>query len=304
MVSALLLVALLNAPSYHTIDVMPLYWKWWDAASTKDVPAQLALFRSIVVAERPDIYNEHVLAVDPNGEEFAKWFGKYHDRLVPHIDTVRVLSKTVATQLGDIDARFRREFPDFHYDGDVYFIGSFGGFDGALRTMNGKRSLMFGLDMLAIIHGEGAKVEPIFDHELFHLYHHQFFHDPEDAPVWTQLWKEGLATYVSRKMNPDATAMQIYGLPESTPGRVRENLPKVAAAVLADMDKTDRETYSKYFFGNKAEDAFPPGRSGYYVGYLVAEVLGKTRSLQQLAKMRPDEVHTAIRTELERLAKP
>jgi hypothetical protein len=302
--TVLLLLAAPSQPAYHAVDLMPLYWKWWDAASTKDTTEQLALFRTIVVPERPDIYNEKVLFIDPNSKAFDEWFAKYRDRLVPHIDTVRALSETVATQLGEIDARFRRHFPDFHYDGDVYFIGSFGGFDGALRTINGKRSLMFGLDLVAIIHGEGAKIEPIFDHELFHLYHHQFFHSPDDGPVWAGLWEEGLATYVSRKMNPDASAKQIFGLPESTPGRVRDNLSKVATAALHDVDSTDRDTYSKYFLGNKGDDVFPPGRSGYYIGYLIAERLGKTRSLKELAKMQPKEVRAAVGRELEQLAKP
>jgi hypothetical protein len=46
----------------------------------------------------------------------------------------------------------------------------------------------------------------------------------------------------------------------------------------------------------------PPARFGYYVGYLVAKDLGRTRSLRQLAALRNEEVKTLVMASLDRMA--
>jgi hypothetical protein len=70
-----------------------------------------------------------------------------------------------------------------------------------------------------------------FDHELFHLYHRQVVgadapHDNE--PAWWTMWMEGLATYVSQRMNPGLDAWflvskSVEGLPERA-GSLRRTL--------------------------------------------------------------------------------
>ena len=48
-------------------------------------------------------------------------------------------------------------------------------------------------------------------------------------------------------------------------------------------------------------DGFP-ARMGYYLGYLGAADLGKTRSLKQLAALKPAEVKPLIDASLDRMA--
>ncbi|HEV8658650.1 MAG TPA: DUF2268 domain-containing putative Zn-dependent protease [Thermoanaerobaculia bacterium] len=277
-------------PSYRTIDLMPLFWSFWAEAHERPFDSQIALFESRVVPRHPEIYNAAVLGFDrskPFHEELAKRYPRYMAFVSADFPTMRRLSNEITHQLGSIEARFLREFPDFDYHGDIYFMNSLAAFDGAVREVNGKRALLFGLDVIAAIHGQSAAIEPLFDHELFHLYHHQSF--PRREALWAALWTEGLATYVSRRMNPAATDRQIFGLPENTPTRTREMLPRIAHELVQHLDSPSRDDYRKFFLGSEP-NADPPQRSGYYVGYLIAERIGRDRRLRDLAKMPPDEV--------------
>jgi TorA maturation chaperone TorD len=94
-------------------------------------------------------------------------------------------------------------------------------------------------------------------------------------------------------MNPSATDRQVFGLPENTPARTRQMLPHVAAELLQRLDSTSRDDYRKFFLGSEP-NADPPQRSGYFVGYLIAERIGAGRPLHDLAKMPAGEVRRAV----------
>jgi uncharacterized protein YjaZ len=55
------------------------------------------------------------------------------------------------------------------------------------------------------------------------------------------------------------------------------------------------------FYGNKNVPGLPP-RMGYYVGYLVVSEAAKTRSLKQLAALKPAEVKPLVASTLKRMA--
>ena len=68
--------------------------------------------------------------------------------------------------------------------------------------------LMLGLDGIAKFHGADAHLAATFSHELFHVYHFQVNPLPRDADqvqLYRLVWQEGLATYVSKVLNPDAS---------------------------------------------------------------------------------------------------
>jgi hypothetical protein len=90
--------------------------------------------------------------------------------MTPHLATMRTLSKRIATDLPRYESTFRKAFPDFAYDGEVYFLSSLGGFDGATRTVKGRTALLFGVDMIAYVYGE-TDPQAFFHHELFHIHH-------------------------------------------------------------------------------------------------------------------------------------
>ena len=218
----------------------------------------------------------------------------------PYTDVMRTLTDEIGSALPRHEAAFRRAFPDFAYQGRVYFMYSVGAFDGAARIVEGRPALLFGLDVIAAIHGKAAKIGPLFHHELFHAYHGPLIGTTgRGQPLYLSVWSEGLATFVAQQMNPDASDIAIYGLPANTPGRVRDDLPRLAARLRTVLDSRAPDDYDTWFTGSD-DSAEIPRRSGYYLGYLVAASMQDDRSLRDLARLKGSGLRKAIDAALAR----
>jgi|SRR5579863_1864082 len=154
---------------------------------------------------------------------------------------------------------------------------------------------MFGVDEIARIHGQENSA--LFSHELFHVYHEQIIKQESDAIYWS-LWEEGLATYVSRSLNPELPENKICCLPDVN--AVRPVLPKIAGELLMKLDSTSESDSARYFLGGR-KNLDLPERSGYYVGYLIAQELGESRSLAELARLQPAAVRELEEDSLRRM---
>jgi uncharacterized protein YjaZ len=153
---------------------------------------------------------------------------------------------------------------------------------------------MFGLDVIARLKEE---LSPLVVHELFHVYHGEVVADDPETFSWA-LWAEGLATYVSRRLNPKVPEQLVCCLPPIEPAEAAVDLLAPEALRLLDSEK--REDYARFFLGGKELDI--PSRSGYYLGYRIATEAGKTRTLEELAAMTPAEVRALEVVELRRMA--
>lgn len=210
--------------------------------------------------------------------------------------------------LAEAERRFGREFPGFRCDFPIYLMDSLGRLDGAGRQVGGRPALVVGVDQVAA--ERNILPLPVFlSHELFHRYHSQaagFSDDPgEHQAIWRALWAEGLATYVSWRMNPGASVDATLIAPRDLAAKAQPHIQAIAADLLAHLGDIDRETYRTYFtYGDPAVTARGlPWRSGYYAGFLVAQDLGRTRSLAQLAALKGPALEAEIRRALERLAR-
>jgi hypothetical protein len=181
----------------------------------------------------------------------------------------------------------------------VYLVNSLGEFDGGTREVGGRTVLMFGADVIARIHMD-HDIQPFFHHELFHLYHHRYF--PECEPIWCGLWAEGLATYAARTLNPKASdAELLLTTPEPLRAAVEKDRKGAVCAVTARLESTSQKDYGALFSSDRLSPTLPP-RFGYYVGYLVAEEIGRTHTLKQMAQMKPPQARRAVDAALARLA--
>ena len=289
-----LLAAALRASSSgacQTTDLMPAFWSFWERAKAEPAARQYELFVDLVQKPNADVY-EGVFdgAPKPPAEFVPDALAK-----VPELEArMRALSSRLATDLPrELDA-FRKSFPGFRCTVPVYFVFSGGAFDGATRKVSGKTALLFGLDVIARLDGE---LSPLVVHELFHVYQGQVVKNPPGTVAWS-LWEEGLATYVSRRLNPAVPEQKVCCLPPL--GAMKEGLPRIAGDLLARLDSAEKSDYARYFLGGQELDI--PPRSGYYLGYLVASEAGQTRSLEELAAMTPAEVRALEERELRRLA--
>ena len=282
--------------SLETIDLMPLYWAFDTRVTGAPMDEQVRLFREMVVERRPEVYNAAVLGT-PGGQPLESLLPAIYPQAAAmaakHRAVMQKLSDEIANSLRKHVESFRREFPELVFAGPVYFMFSLGAFDGAERQVEGRRALLFGVDVIAAIHGTDASVAPLFHHELFHVYHTRG-RGGAGRPLFQSLWSEGLATLAARHLNPDASEAAIFGLPPNTPERVLRELPALAAHARARLDSTSQRDYAELFLGNEP-DAPIPRRSGYVLGYLVARRLQQEgRSLRDLAQLEGPALRDAI----------
>lgn len=194
-------------------------------------------------------------------------------------------------------ATFRAAFPDYAAGTDIWFLHSLGEMDGGTRTFDGKNYFIFGADVMVQAHGDGDEAA-FFHHELFHDYQAL---NCSGGPVWAGVWEEGLATYVSKRLNPQASdAELLLDLPHGLVPDTRRQLRRALDDLLAKLDRTDGDAVAG-LFQRRGDDTGLPARRAYYLGYLVAEEVGKTMSMREMAKLDCAAVHKVVVTALERL---
>jgi hypothetical protein len=292
----------------QVIDATPPFWAFWDGAQGKPKEERAQRFLDTVVAAHPELYGAGVLQEDavtgtPRKDDAAKRISVYLEDVAPYIARMRALSASIDVHFHAYARDFSGTFPDFAPKSPVYFTISLFSFDGATREVNGKTALLFGIDAIARFHRPDFNLKILFDHELFHQYHDQIAPalTDDDAPLWVSIWEEGLATYVSQRMNPGSTVGQVLMFPPDLEERAEPKLGALARELLANLDSKDKTIYGSFFFARNSRADIPP-RSGYYVGYRVATALGVDRDLRQLARLQDQELKSLVEAALRNLA--
>ena len=287
------------ANDLELVDFTDEFAQVWDATATLPDPQRTAVFKAEFAKLLPGFYDHNRM----RGATEAK----YDERLLQGLKAypeqragIARVSKEFAQTIAPARASFEREFGPMRGYPDVYLVNSLGEFDGGTRTLGGVSHLMFGADMIDRLY-KTTPIQPFFHHELFHLYHGRTFEDCE--PIWCSLWSEGLAVHVAKTLNPDANdASLLLTFPVSLREAVEKDRRGAICAVVAKLDSTKDEDYPPLFQGRpNPGGAFPP-RYGYYVGYLVAQDLGRTRTLKQLAALKAAEVKPLIEASLRGMA--
>ena len=271
-------------------DLMPSFWSYWDAAKGLPRDEQVRLFQERVMGSNAAVYAGVFKAVPKPVPQIV---GESLDGM-PAIEAgMRALSGRLSEELPRQIARFREAFPGFRCETATYFLYSAGAFDGATREVSGKEALMFGLDVIARLK---EPLSPLFTHELFHVYHAERVPNAPETFYW-QMWEEGLASYVSGRLNPGEPACCLPPAPA-----IDAALPKIAAGALERLDSEKPEDYRRYFLGGN-EKIDIPQRSGYVLGERTAAEAGRTRSLEELADLQPAAVRRLVESELRRMLK-
>ena len=174
---------------------------------------------------------------------------------------------------------FRKKFSDANGDATIYFMPNLlGGWDAGSGDLGGHAALIFGVDSIVQLHKEGFDIAPLFHHELFHIYHARFH--PEwnrksrmkgEIPLYWLMWTEGLATYVSKVLNPRASMEDITLSNELVQDTDRQ-MPKLAREMRENLDSTSTDAFMNFLSGRPKQPDIP-ARSGYYIGMIVAHVL-------------------------------
>jgi len=291
----ILFVLLLAMPAIAAAQPVPVFTSY-----TGDFDRFVAETAATVPEERVRLFRERFNALVPGFYEprYGATEERYNARVAKALvdypaqrDKFLAAAAAFSASYSTATTRFRTFFPDYAPTMPIYLVHSLGEMDGGTRELRGKTVAIFGADVIAKIH-DAASIGPFLDHELFHFYHASYF--PDCEALWCSLWQEGLAVYVASKMNPGADDRALLlTIPRPMRPEVEPHLAGAVCMARAKFDSTSQEDAGEFFMGGAGGKAFPP-RFGYYVGYRIAQMLGETRSLQQLAKMPPAQVRKAM----------
>jgi hypothetical protein len=291
-------------------DLMPAYQKF--ATETESLPPEqrAAAFIQTFAPKFPDYYAPEVFGDAGKAQARAARFFDPAQRAAlfpddpPLTDAhLAEVGSAIGPQFTAQQRKFMRTFADFHCATTVEFGISLLKFDGHPVDFGGKPHLLFGVDVIAMLH-DTAELPSFFDHELFHLYHRQVVGSraPQGAdPAWWTMWVEGLATYVSQRMNPGLDAQHVLWSPRDMVARMETDGRRAANLVLRDIDKTGPDADRWFLMSSSVEGL--PYRAGYYLGYLFARSVGDGVPLPELARMSPTEVHERELTFLTKLSR-
>jgi hypothetical protein len=280
------------ATSLQLIDLTPAFAAAW--AHTQALPdaERVAAFDAELAPRLPGFY-------DPARFETPQAQDRYRARLIRMLDafpTQRAGIEGVAVRFSGLFApavaSFEARFGPMRGYAPVYLVHSLGEFDGGTRELPEGVRLLFGADVIARIHTGDHAIQPFFHHELFHILHQRSF---KGCPqVWCSLWSEGLAVYVAAQLNPGASDDDLLlSLPEPIRPAVEKDRAAAVCAVAARLNSTEPTDSAGLFTFEWLSPALPP-RLGYYVGYLAAQDLGRTHSLDQLAHLDVDQARPLV----------
>lgn len=282
------------------IDLMPEFWRVMDA--TPRLPAAERARRIAEDYLRPNSAVFEAAGLDKiTPARIERWLGQ----VGPLLPEIRRLDDGIDAIWWANMQVFRRQFPAFDPQiSPTYFMPSFFGFDAHLEPHARVLPLFVGLDGIVHFHGPDANLAVLLSHELFHCEHAQ--RSPsvalEDAErIYKVLWAEGLATYVSERMNPKASRLDVLLDGKRLDAEGDAYVHTWAKALSDRLDSTAPADYERFFSAGYQGPG--PARGGYLVGLLIARRLGRTRSLAKLAALPAPQVRTLMAAELARLSR-
>ncbi|MBS0480979.1 MAG: hypothetical protein JSR96_02300 [Proteobacteria bacterium] len=282
-------------PQPRLPDMLTEFWRIWARAKRSGDTAEY-IFRHYVAANKAIYAGAQVTIAQDQVRQWLPDFIKLEGQ-------VREVSRRIPPAYRGHEAGFKSVFSDFEpARSRTVFLISFGSFDGRSMTWDGVPSVFFGADMIAKLYGPKADLKVLFDHESFHVYHAQAnpeFNDTGEPTLYQALWAEGLATYLSERLNPGASLADIL-LDKTLASAPAGEIGKAAREILPILESREQADYARFFFADQTGIAY--SRMGYLLGLAVARAIGAGQQLPALARRNGVELKQAVKEQLARLA--
>lgn len=303
-----------SPPSYQIINLGPNLDRFWERANGKPFDQQLAIWTEVVEKPNQDLYDSLVYSkqfVEDWEERRLKRLRRFFEKLPQEYPSYRKLFADFNATVDEQIRRYAGRFPDAQFTGKIFAVpgASFNGKSAELSQTR-EKVLAFGIDVL---HELKDDTDVLYSHELFHIYHSNKL--GSDGKVWdekakltTPLWMEGLATYVSKEMNPDRLDEKIFmsaELPKVSEEDVRwmaQEFLKHADAKSFDVGKPEQSQVWFVFGQTPRKDV--PTRAGYLLGYRVVAKLATAYSTYEMSGWDFDRLHREVKATLRTLARP
>lgn len=278
-------------------DLVPDLFRYLERAPA-DRRASTQRFSEIVIQPHPEIYRRpQIFKTDVDS------LSVYLGALPRYLSQIRTVHEQLRKAEGPVERALADLFPDLDRSHlRVYLMLSLFRFDGKVPDDN-PHILLLGVDGIARFHGTNFPIRVLLSHELFHLYHFQVNPAPkpvDDLPLYRQIWQEGLATYVSQQLNPEAPLSDILLDPRLARDGP-ELIPTFAQRLLPQLETADDSIAAEYLSYRKNQKL--PPRMGYLIGLEVAKSLAAKKPLRELARLRGGALRVAMKREVAKLAK-
>jgi len=287
-----------RAPQYRIVNIVNDFVSYYDECRNLGATERKARWDSLLEKKYPDFFQDAIYRKKEGADrdKFKDWcIETFWKEVAPKMPVIRKLNLTAIAEIKATLDAFQKQFPDFKPSTDFYVAISFS-FRGKVVDVKGKDVFAIGLENFEP--GQ-PQLRLTIAHELFHLYHFQFFES--SGGLYRTLWAEGLASYASAVVVPGYRFSQYLGFPAEKMNRCEELLPTMAKELLKELGNNDQRI-KRIYFGAEPNDTPIPPEAGYYVGFMIAESLANTNSLAELARMKPDSVLPILRRELSRLS--
>ena len=295
-----------EAQTLQIVDATPEYLALLREGGEAPFEQEAQAFLSSVVEPHAELYSAEVIGFDEArapGDALGLILPQYLPHAYAQTDRIQSVLETLVLELPEHRQSFEQAFGKFSKPTTIYLTSSLGSFDGGTRMIEGEPALLFGVDGIAFFHPPENDLAPLIHHELFHVHHGIQLElagaEPSETTLGQMLWAEGLATFVSHELNPDASWSEVL-LSDTMIQQSDARLPELARELADNLTSTDESLVSDYFVGGSGDRV--PDRCGYYIGMRVAERLRQRHSLIQLATLHGAELDTEIETALRALA--
>jgi hypothetical protein len=169
--------------------------------------------------------------------------------------------------------------------------------------------LLLGIDNLVEL--SDKQYQGYVSHELFHVYHYQCVPAVRDAaelalqtkkmpPLWALLWTEGIASHAVRVMYPEIDEEDVLDwrtLVEQT----KPLLPNLAGEARRILKSDLPQDVAGFFYFPRENDRKFPTGCGYYIGMLIAKILSKRQTIDQLFSLSDEALIEEIDLALKEL---
>ncbi len=298
-----------RGPETRIVSVMPAFWSVMDPKSPADTRA--ARFQQSVIAAQPGLYGP----VIPLGADFS--YEQYvGEQLAPLLPTMREVDARMRPQIDAGLVQLRERVGDVG-GLTIYIAPSLFSSNGQVRVVDDRPVVMFGVDVQAYAELELLPAASRYDmrayiaHELLHAFHYgvnpemrhaatTLFDEKSPAPLYLNLWIEGLATCVSMSMDGDGSVERAL-MSDRLPAELPPVLPALARELVVKLDSRSLvDTRDLFWLGGERSDI--PPRSAYGIGALVAEDVLARRGLAAAMRLSGAELRREVGTALARLA--
>jgi hypothetical protein len=293
------------------VMVMPALFTLMDAEPPLEATVRSARFQREVIEAFPSLYGP----VIPDNPEFD--VEDYLQQLEPLLPTLHDLDRRTYSQV-EASARLLNMHVGRLPDLTIYVAPSLFTSNGQVRVVNDVPVVMFGVDVQAYAEEQLLPQASRYDlrayvaHELFHAYHYSvnqelrglantLFDEKDPAPLYVNLWIEGLATCVSMGLDGDGSPARAL-MSEQMARELPPALARVASEMIAKVDSRNlADTRDFFWLGGERKDI--PARSAYGVGAWVAgDVLARV-GLQTALRLSGESLRAEVTDSLRRLGR-